>query len=96
MSRITKEEVMHVAHLSRLAITEEEAENYAVQLDKMIAYAEQLNELDTTNVEPTSHVIDMKNVMREDIPVKGLPREEMLKNVPDHKDGLIRVPSILE
>ncbi|MDQ0163212.1 Asp-tRNA(Asn)/Glu-tRNA(Gln) amidotransferase subunit GatC [Bacillus alveayuensis] len=96
MSRISKEQVKHVAHLARLAISEEEAEMFTSQLDAIITFAEQLNELDTENVEPTSHVLDMKNVMREDEPEQGLPREEVLKNAPDHKDGQFRVPSILE
>lgn len=96
MSRISKDQVKHVAHLARLAITEEEAERFTSQLDQIISFAEQLNELDTENVEPTSHVLDMKNVMREDIPQKGLPVEEVLKNAPDSKDGQIRVPSILD
>ena len=50
------------------------------QLDAIITFAEQLNELDTENVEPTSHVLDMKNVLREDVPQKGIAREEVLKN----------------
>ncbi|EAO55655.1 Aspartyl/glutamyl-tRNA(Asn/Gln) amidotransferase subunit C [Bacillus thuringiensis serovar israelensis ATCC 35646] len=58
--------------------------------------AEQLNELDTTDVKPTTHVLTMKNVMREDVPEKGLPVEEVLKNAPDHKDNQIRVPAVLE
>lgn len=96
MSRISLEQVKHVAHLARLAITEEEAEKFTKQLADIIEFAEQLNELDTTSVEPTSHVLDMKNVLREDIAKKGLPVEEVLKNAPDHKDGQFRVPSILE
>ncbi|RFU61827.1 Asp-tRNA(Asn)/Glu-tRNA(Gln) amidotransferase subunit GatC [Peribacillus glennii] len=96
MSRISKDQVKHVAHLARLAITEEETEMFTKQLDQIISFAEQLNELDTENVEPTSHVLDMKNVMREDIPQKGLPVEEVLKNAPDSKGGQIRVPSILD
>jgi aspartyl-tRNA(Asn)/glutamyl-tRNA(Gln) amidotransferase subunit C len=96
MSRISIDQVKHVAHLARLAITEEEAAMFQKQLDAIITYAEQLNELDTTNVEPTSHVLAMKNVMREDEPKQGLPIEEVVKNAPDHKDGYIRVPSILE
>ena len=96
MSRISNEEVKHVAHLARLAITDQETEVFTKQLDAIIEFAEQLNELDTTNVEPTSHVFNMKNVMREDESVAGLPREEVLKNAPDHKDGLVRVPTILE
>lgn len=96
MSRISKEQVEHVAHLARLAITEEETEMFTKQLDAIITYAEQLNELDTTGVKPTTHVLEVKNVMREDKPTKGLPREEVLKNAPDHQDGQVRVPSILE
>lgn len=96
MSRISTDQVKHVAHLARLAITEEEAAKFTKQLDAIITYAEQLNELDTEGVEPTSHVLDMKNVMREDVAKKGLPREEVLKNAPEHQDGQFKVPSILE
>jgi aspartyl-tRNA(Asn)/glutamyl-tRNA(Gln) amidotransferase subunit C len=96
MSRISTEQVKHVAHLARLAVTEEEVQKFTKQLDAIITFAEQLNELDTENVEPTSHVLDMKNVMREDIPGKGLPREEVLKNAPDQLDGQVKVPSIIE
>jgi aspartyl-tRNA(Asn)/glutamyl-tRNA(Gln) amidotransferase subunit C len=96
MSRISKEEVKHVAHLARLAITEEEAVMFQKQLDAIISFAEELKELDTEGVEPTSHVLEMKNVLREDKPGKGLPLEEVLKNAPDHKDGQIRVPAIIE
>jgi aspartyl-tRNA(Asn)/glutamyl-tRNA(Gln) amidotransferase subunit C len=95
MTRISEEQVKHVAHLARLAITEDEAKKFTTQLDAIIGFAEQLNELDTSNVEATSHVLDMKNVMREDKPVEGLPREEVLKNAPDKHDGQVRVPSIL-
>ncbi|BAB04384.1 Asp-tRNA(Asn)/Glu-tRNA(Gln) amidotransferase subunit GatC [Halalkalibacterium halodurans] len=96
MSRISMEQVKHVAHLARLAITEEEAKLFTEQLGDIIQFAEQLNELDTEGVEPTSHVLDMKNVLREDKPEKGLPVEDVLKNAPDHEDGQIRVPSVLE
>ncbi|KMY52908.1 MULTISPECIES: Asp-tRNA(Asn)/Glu-tRNA(Gln) amidotransferase subunit GatC [Bacillaceae] len=96
MSRISEEQVRHVAHLARLAITDEEVETFTAQLDSIIQFAEQLNELDTTGVKPTSHVLDMKNVLREDKSEPGLPREEVLKNAPDHEDGQIRVPAIIE
>jgi aspartyl-tRNA(Asn)/glutamyl-tRNA(Gln) amidotransferase subunit C len=96
MSRISEDQVKHVAHLARLAITEEEAEKFTKQLDAIITFAEQLNELDTENVEPTSHVLELKNVLREDIPGPGLPREEVLKNAPKHQDGQIKVPAIIE
>jgi aspartyl-tRNA(Asn)/glutamyl-tRNA(Gln) amidotransferase subunit C len=96
MSRITLDQVKHVANLARLAVTEEEAEKFTKQLDDIITFAELLNELDTENVEPTSHVLPMKNVLREDEAKPGLPVEEVLKNAPDSKDGQIRVPSIIE
>jgi aspartyl-tRNA(Asn)/glutamyl-tRNA(Gln) amidotransferase subunit C len=96
LSRISEEQVKHVAHLARLAITEEEAQKFTSQLDAIISFAEQLNELDTTNIKPTSHVLDMKNILREDQSKAGLPREEVLKNAPDHDNGQIRVPSIIE
>ena len=96
MSRISVENVKHVAHLARLAITDQEAEKFQKQLDAIVTFAEQLNELDTTNEKPTTHVLDMKNIMREDVPEKGLPVEEVLKNAPDHKDNQIRVPAVLE
>ena len=96
MSRISEEQVKHVAHLARLAITEEEAQMLTDQLDKIITYAEQLNELNTDNVEPTAHVLEIKNVMREDRAKEGLPREEILKNAPEHQDGQIKVPGIME
>ncbi len=96
MSRISEDQVKHVAHLARLAINEEEAQMLTDQLDKIITYAEQLNELNTDNVEPTSHVLEIKNVMREDRAEKGLTREEVLKNAPEHQDGQIKVPGIME
>lgn len=96
MSRISTEQVKYVANLARLAITEEEAETFTKQLDAMISFAEQLNELNTDNVEPTSHVLDMKNIMREDIAQVGLSQSDVLKNAPDHQDGQVKVPSIIE
>ena len=96
MSRITKEQVNHVANLARLEFDEEQIEKFTKQLDDIISLAESLNELDTTNVEPTSHVLDIRNVLREDKAKPGLSREEVLKNAPDQKDGQFRVPSIIE
>lgn len=96
MSRISVDQVKHVAHLARLAITEEEASKFTKQLDDIISFAEQLNELDTENVEPMAHALEVRNVMREDRAQQGLQREEVLKNAPDHQDGQIKVPGIME
>ncbi|QTM98234.1 MULTISPECIES: Asp-tRNA(Asn)/Glu-tRNA(Gln) amidotransferase subunit GatC [Sediminibacillus] len=96
MSNISKEQVRHVAHLARLAISDEEVEKMTKQLDDIIHYAESLNELNTEDVEPTTHVLDLKNVMRKDEPRKWIEKEDALKNAPDKQDGQFRVPSILE
>ena len=96
LSRISKEQVKHVADLARIALTEEEIEKFAIQLDSIISYAEQLNELNTEDVDPTSHVLELENVMREDIPEEGLPQELVLKNAPESQDGQIKVPPIIE
>lgn len=96
MAKLSKEEVKHVANLARLAITEEEAEKFAEQLGKITDFAEQLNELDTTNVEPTSHVLPLVNVLREDVAKEGLPREKVMLNVKEQEAGQIKVPSIME
>lgn len=96
MSRISEEQVRHVANLARLAVTEEDVNMFTKDLDSIIKYAELLDEVDTSNVEPTTHVLNIKNVLREDEPRQWLSQEEVLKNAPDHKNGQIRVPSIIE
>ncbi|GEK33747.1 Asp-tRNA(Asn)/Glu-tRNA(Gln) amidotransferase subunit GatC [Kurthia sibirica] len=95
MAKLTVDEVKHVANLARLAITEAEAEKFAEQLGAITDFAAQLNELDTTNVEPTTHVIPLVNVLREDVAAEGLPRDLMMKNVKEQQDGLVKVPPIM-
>lgn len=94
--KITRDEVEHVAKLARLAITEEETERYSQQLSNIMTYIEKLKELDTSQVKPTSHVLPMKNVFREDQVRPSLPREEILKNAPDRTEEFFRVPKIIE
>lgn len=96
MAKLSKEEVKHVAHLARLAITEEEAEKFALQLGAITEFAEQLEELDTTNVEPTTHVLPLVNVLRDDVATKGLDREKMMLNVREQEAGQVKVPSIMD
>lgn len=95
MAKLSVEEVKHVAKLARLAITEEEAEKFASQLATITDFAAQLNELDTTNVEPTTHVLPLVNVLREDVAAEGLSRDLMMKNVKEQQDGLVKVPPIM-
>ena len=96
MAKMTKEEVIEVAHLARLAITDEEAVHFADQLEAITNAMELLNELDTENVEPTTHVLPLVNVLREDKAIEGLPRELVMKNVKEHEGGQVRVPTILD
>ena len=96
MANISKEEVKHVAHLARLAITEEEAEMFADQLAAITKFADELNELDTTDVAPTTHVLPLVNVLREDKSLPGLEREKMMKNVKEEEAGQVKVPTIIE
>ncbi len=94
--KITKQEVEHVARLARLELSGREQDVFTDQLSNILSYVEQLNELDTKGVEPTSHVLDINNVMREDIPEESLPQERALANAPDKAAGHYRVPLIIE
>jgi len=94
--KISYEEVEHVGRLARLALSEEEKERMRAQLDAILTYIDKLNELDTSQVEPTSHVIPMTNVFREDKVRPSLSQEQALANAPDRQEALFRVPRILE
>ncbi len=94
--KITKQEVEHVARLARLELSEQEKEKLTDQLSNILTYVEKLNELDTTGVEPTAHVLDIKNVMRDDVVVPGLTQEQALANAPDKAAGHYKVPKIIE
>ena len=94
--KITREEVEHVARLARLALSEEEREKMRAQLDAILTYVDKLNQLDTSQAEPTSHVIPMTNIFREDKAGPSLSQEEALANAPDRQGALFRVPRILE
>ncbi|MGG1572586.1 Asp-tRNA(Asn)/Glu-tRNA(Gln) amidotransferase subunit GatC [Fictibacillus sp. NRS-1165] len=92
MSRISKDQVKHVAHLARLSVSEEEVDMFTEQLDAIIGFAEELNELDTENIEPTTHVLELKNVLREDTVRESVSRADALKNAPEQRDGQFKVP----
>ena len=95
MSKVTKEELYEVAERAMLALTEEEATQYAEDLTAFMAYAEKLNELNTDGVAPMTHALQQMNVMREDVVNDVLDREKMLENVKEHQNGEIKVPTIL-
>jgi aspartyl-tRNA(Asn)/glutamyl-tRNA(Gln) amidotransferase subunit C len=92
---VTIKDVEHVAALARLSFTEEEKQKLTAQLNGILSYMEQLNTLDTSNVEPLSHVIELQNVFREDVLRPSLPREEALKNAPAHTEEFFKVPKVI-
>lgn len=91
---ITVKDVEHVAKLARLELTEEEKEKFTSQLGDVLKYVEQMNEVDTSDVEPMAHAIDFVNVMREDVVKYEQSKEELMKNAPDAEDGFFKVPKI--
>ncbi len=92
---ITIVDVEHVALLSRLDLTETEKNKYAAQLNAMLEYAKMLEELDTSDIPPTAHVLPIKNVFREDQVGSHLSPEKTLQNAPDAEESYFKVPKIV-
>ncbi len=90
---IDRDQVLHVARLSRLRLSPEELERMPGELSKILEHVERMNELDLDGVEPTAHVVELQNVLREDEPRPSLPRERALQGAPDVAEGGFRVPS---
>ncbi len=93
--KITPEEVEHVARLARLEVSPAEKEELTRQMNRILQYVEKLNELDTTGIPPTSHVIDLKNAFREDLVEGSLPRDVSLENAPESNGVEFVVPRII-
>ncbi len=93
---ISQDEVKYIAGLARLTLTDEEINLYAQQLNDILGYIDQLNELDVDNVEPMSHVLDIINVMREDKHLPSLTRKEVMANAPDHDNIHFKVPRVIK
>lgn len=94
--KITRKDVEHVALLSRLELGENDVAKFTGQLNAILDYIDVLNKVDTSGVEPTAHVLPVKNVMRADEAKPSLPRELALANAPEQEDGYFKVPKILE
>jgi len=90
---ISRDEVLHVARLARLALTDDEIGRLTLELDKILEAVGIVAELDLTDVAPTSHPLDLVNVWAEDVPHDSLPLEDVLANAPEAEDGLFRVPA---
>lgn len=94
--KITGRVVEYVAHLARLELGPEEIDLYTQQLDRILAYMDQLNSLDTTGIEPTTHAIPLVNVFREDTVQHTFHVEEAVGNAPDRVGPFFKVPPIIE
>jgi len=94
--KISAKEVEYVAHLARLAITEEEKEKFTAQLNDILLYIDQLNELNTDGVEPTSHAISVTNAFREDKILDSIGTQASLANAPDARGDFFRVPKVID
>jgi len=94
--KLTREQVIHIAELARLALTEEEIALYQEQLSSILKYAERLQTLDTANIPPTATVLPTRNVIRADEPHPSMTRDKILDNAPDAQDGCFRVQAVLE
>ena len=92
---ITLKDVEYVAKLARLELTEEERGAFQRELDKVVEYIDQLNEVDTGNVPVTSHVVPLQNVLREDEVLPSLTADQALANAPKSEDGFFRVPKVI-
>lgn len=93
---ISKKDVEYVAALSRLEFSEEEKEKYTEQLDVILEYINQLDELDTEGVKPTYHIVPMTNVFRKDEVSPSLAKDKVLVNAPESQEGCFKVPRIIE
>lgn len=93
---ISKEEVQHVAALAKLELTDDQLEMFTGQLDEIIDMVDQLSAVDTTNVAPTTQMNEQTNVFRADEPKPGTPLNELMENVPDEENDLIKVPAIMD
>ena len=96
--KLTKKDVEYVSNLARLELSASEAEQFTGQLESILEYMEKLNKLDTSKVKPTSHVLGLKNVYREDVVVKCPyeERERILENAPKREGDFFKVKKVIE
>ena len=88
--------VKYVANLSRMELKDDELSRLAVQLKDILDFIDKLNQLDTSKVDPTSHILDVSNVLRADQQKESLAIEKVLGNAPDKKDSFFEVPKVIE
>ena len=93
---ISDETIKYVGILAKLELSQEEKESAGKDMGRMLDYIDKLNELDTSDVEPMTHIFSMNNVFREDVVTNGDMREQMLLNAPEEKDGMFVAPRTFE
>jgi len=94
--KITREQVLHVAALARLSLSEEETERLQGEMSGMIDFADSLKELDVSGVPPTTHAVSVQNVFREDGVLPSFDRAELLRCAPRHDESCVLVPRVVE
>jgi len=94
--KVTMENIEHVANLARLNLTDDEKRMLTSQMEEIVSYVDKLNELDTSEVEQTAHVMPLKNIFREDRVQESYDREKILANAPSQEDGCFKVPKVVE
>ena len=93
---LSQEDILYVAKLAHLELTDEEKRVYLNQLEKILDHIAKLNELNTDGVLPLDHVFDKGNTLRKDVSRPGIPREDVLANAPQSKNGFFLVPPVIE
>jgi aspartyl-tRNA(Asn)/glutamyl-tRNA(Gln) amidotransferase subunit C len=96
MAAISREEVAHLARLARLAVTDDELDRFAGQLDVILQAVARVGEVAAADIPPTSHSVPLTNVLRDDVVMPCLPRDDVLAGAPDAAEGRFRVPRILD
>jgi len=95
-ANLTRADVLKVARLGRLKLTEAEVADYTTKLGNILSYVDSLNEVDTTDIEPMVHAVELSNVFRADAVVPSLPRTAALQNAPKTDGQFFLVPQILD
>lgn len=93
--KVSRNEVIRIAELAKLKLTEEEIIKFQIELSKILEYVEQLKEIDTKEVKPLSHPISRVNIFREDKVTKSIDREEALSNAPERTEEFFKVPKVI-
>ncbi|MBM4406208.1 MAG: Asp-tRNA(Asn)/Glu-tRNA(Gln) amidotransferase subunit GatC [Chloroflexi bacterium] len=94
--RLSREEVVHIAALCRITVTDDDITRLQDQLSNILQQFEVLKKLDTEQVPPTAQSVEMRNIFRNDAPRPSLPREDVLRNAPQHQEDQLRIRAVLE